>query len=103
MMSLILNSYLSIFVSIGVGALCLFSLGLYWISKSVSDKNALRLLNTTAIRAIAGDDVMATELDLARAYLEIDKKDAARLVLRKVAAKGTVAQRKEAKLLLGRF
>jgi len=45
-------------------------------------------------------DEVATKLDLARAYLDMQDRDAARVILDEVAAEGNDAQRSEAKQLL---
>jgi len=48
-------------------------------------------------------DETATKLDLARAYVEMDDKDAAREILEEVLAEGREEQRKEARALLERL
>lgn len=52
------------------------------------------------IKAIAGDNVIATELDLARAYLEIGKKQLAKQILGHVTQHGDVNQQQEAQRLM---
>lgn len=52
------------------------------------------------IRAIAGDDVIATQLDLARAYIEIGKKVLAGKILDHVIKQGTSRHQEEARQLL---
>lgn len=51
------------------------------------------------IHAIAGDDVMATQLDLARAFLEMDKKALAMPILAEVKRHGNPLQKQEAQQL----
>jgi FimV-like protein len=52
------------------------------------------------INIIAGEDVLATQLDLAKAYLEMDQKKLAKKALKRVAKKGTLSQQKEARNLM---
>lgn len=52
------------------------------------------------IEAIAGDDMVTTQLDLARAYIEMNDKDLAKQVLSHAAKQGNVSQQQEAKQLL---
>jgi FimV-like protein len=49
---------------------------------------------------IAGDDVYATQLDLAKAYMEMGHKDAAKKLLIEARQEGNSAQQKEARRLL---
>lgn len=51
------------------------------------------------VDAIAGDDVIATQLDLARAYIETGKKQMAQALLRVVIERGSASQRQEAEAL----
>lgn len=48
------------------------------------------------MRAVAGDDVIMAQLDLARAYIEMGSKDRASAVLSTIARQGTPAQQKDA-------
>jgi pilus assembly protein FimV len=48
-------------------------------------------------------DEVATKLDLARAYVEMEDPDAARLILEEVAQEGTPDQKAEAKEMLARL
>ena len=52
------------------------------------------------IEAIAGDDMVTTQLDLARAYIEMNNKELAKQVLSHAAKQGNVSQQQEAKQLL---
>lgn len=52
------------------------------------------------INAIAGDDVLATQLDLARAYIETGRKQLAKKILDHVVKQGNSSQQEEAKYLL---
>lgn len=52
------------------------------------------------IKAIAGDNVMATQLDLARAYLEMGKKKLCKQILEHVIKNGNAMQQEEAQNLI---
>lgn len=52
------------------------------------------------INTIAGEDVIATQLDLAKAYLEMDNKPSAKKMLKLIAKQGNNIQREEAKQLM---
>ena len=132
MIELLIQSYLSLLLSVGGGAVFVFLVGLYWILKpkrparvsnqSSSDTlhQALHAVHSASIQsndhqtkqhdvqhdhiaAIAGDDVMATQLDLARAYIETGKKQSAKNILDHVIAKGNATQQVEAKHLQQRL
>ena len=51
--------------------------------------------------AIAGDDILSTQLDLARAYIETGKKQLAQKILEQVVDQGSERQQSEARNLLG--
>ncbi len=53
------------------------------------------------IKAIAGDSVMATQLDLARGFIEIGKASLAKKILRHVLEKGDAEDQAIAKKLIG--
>jgi FimV-like protein len=106
MIYLILKSYLVILLSIGFGALSLFIVGLYFIfkkndkAKSMEACHDLSHLAKADLSAIAGDDLITTQLDLARAYLEVGKKQSAKAILDMVLTQGSLEQQQEAKHLL---
>lgn len=52
------------------------------------------------IKAIAGEDLMATQLDLARAYIEMDKKSLAKKILEHVIEHGETTQQTAARELI---
>ena len=52
------------------------------------------------VSAIAGDDVLITQLDLARAYIETGRKPQARNILQYVLEQGSLGQQQEAQRLL---
>lgn len=58
------------------------------------------LITSQDIRAIAGDNVLTTQLDLARAYIEIGKKKLAKKILEHVIENGNLGQRQAAQQLL---
>jgi FimV-like protein len=96
MISIILKSYFSIILSIALGSLFVFSLGLYWIYHSFKSDNNIN----DDYNAIAGDDVLATQLDLARAFIETGQAVSAKRILKSVVANGSTLQQQEAQRLL---
>jgi len=147
MIYLIIKSYFTILLSIGMTSIGAFIIGLYFILKKTSsspnlsslEKNREEILTDYLITdqppvestpiacpvmslngvgceadgisrtepellhdlsAIAGDDVIVTQLDLARAFIEADKKLLAKQILESAVAQGSVAQQKEAQHLL---
>ena len=58
------------------------------------------MLTSHDIKAIAGDDVITTQLDLARAYIEMGKKKIAQQLLQHVTQHGNETQKQEAQQLL---
>jgi FimV-like protein len=110
MITLIIKSYFAIFLALGIGCLLAFILGLYCVFKKprkqiIESLPALKpkprfVLTATDISSIAGDDVMATRLDLARAYVETGKRKLAKQILESVAKQGTSSQQEEALYLL---
>ncbi|RDI46071.1 FimV/HubP family polar landmark protein [Aquicella lusitana] len=131
----IIQSYLVIFLSIGMASLFILLGGLYLILKprrqlspkepspaktvaiiqetqpnqeeerrtSSNAKQAKSSLTITSsdIAAIAGEDVLSTQLDLAQAYLEAGRKQLAKKILEYVAEQGNDTQQTEARKLLG--
>lgn len=55
------------------------------------------------VQAFAGEDPITTQLDLVRAYLEMDKKDAAKEVLQSVIRHGSPSQKDEATRLIAQL
>jgi FimV-like protein len=97
-LALIIKSYFFILLAVGASALFFFCVGLYFIirKKPASQKNI-----SSDFIAIAGDDLMATQLDLARAYIETGQNEFAKNILKEVISNGNISQRAEAKQLLG--
>lgn len=97
--ALLLKTYANTLYSVGALATVCFMSGLITITrffKQADERDAM----TQEMTAIAGDDVMATQLDLARAYLETGSEKLAKTILKTVAKAGSPAQRLEAKRLL---
>lgn len=97
MLELILKSYSTIFWSVGIGSLLILFAGLYWIFSEESPS----LQDDADLSSIAGDDVISTQLDLARAYIETNNKLIAKKILRLVVNQGNQVQKEEARALLG--
>jgi|SRR6185312_16166826 len=73
--------------------------------KKPQKNKAVRLIKNSeemqqTVNAIAGDDVFTTQLDLARAYIEMDQKTLAQEILAQVIQQGNTIQQHEAKLLM---
>lgn len=111
MITLLIKSYLFIFLSLGLGAVLIFIVGLYFILKSARKpqqkakslkeddtiSNRQRMIITSHdINAIAGDDAIATQLDLARAYIETGRQQLAKNILSYVVKQGSIVQQQEA-------
>jgi len=62
------------------------------IQESKPIKQPAFVITSQDIKAIAGEDMIATQLDLARAYIEIDKKKLAKKILEHVAQNGNSGQ-----------
>lgn len=112
MIELIIRSYFVILCSIGLSALFVFGLGLYFLfRKKPAQKLPAKLqevptekrpihISSADINAIAGDDVLATQLDLARAYIETGREKLAQKILQHVVEHGSDNQQQEARQLL---
>lgn len=77
-------------------AVILLALAFLIVERKRKDNKA----RTENISAIAGEDVMATQLDLAKAYIEMGQKDLALTILKNVNRKGNIDQQAQAKLLI---
>lgn len=58
------------------------------------------VLSSKDIEMLAGEDVVTTQLDLARAYIEMDKKHLAKSILFHVSKQGNQNQKQEARQLI---
>src|SRR5260221_14687912 len=67
--------------------------------RDVTKKSSI-IITSQDIRAIAGDDVLTTQLDLARAYIEIGKKKLAKKILDHVVQHGNLSQKQVAQHLM---
>lgn len=61
------------------------------------------IITSQDIKAIAGEDIMATQLDLAQAYIELDKKKLAKKILDHVVEHGNAFQQQEACALIAKI
>jgi FimV-like protein len=98
-------------ILIGLGiSLLVFFIGI-WFFMSASHKTVNTVpeaksasknftISSKDIETIAGDDVLTTQLDLARAYIETERKKLAHSILNNVMQHGNVEQQQEAKRLL---
>ncbi|OGT45188.1 MAG: hypothetical protein A3E83_07890 [Gammaproteobacteria bacterium RIFCSPHIGHO2_12_FULL_41_20] len=67
---------------------------------SSPNKSSSLVISSKDITAIAGEDKIATQLDLARAYIEAGREQLAKKMLRHVVEKGSPGQQQEAERLL---
>lgn len=122
MMIPLLKIYWPILLSIGTASLFIIMGGLCLIMNSVSREQKTRAslnpindnnpplvsdikikpitISSQDINAISGDDVMATQLDLARAYIETGRKLLAKKILTHVVKFGKMSQQREAQNLM---
>jgi len=99
MISEIINSYLAILLPVSISCLLLLLVGVYCIFK----KNEPASKSTQALEdifAIAGDDLITTQLDLARAFIESNNAQSAKEILKQIIKQGSPIQKQEAKQLL---
>lgn len=104
----ILKSYFSVLLCIGMGSIVIFMTGLYFIfrktiaiatrEKPIAESEANQPFQH--LSAIAGDDIITTQLDLARAYLETGRKQLAKEILEYVMQQGNNKQQQEAQQLM---
>ena len=119
LISLIIKSYMTTLIVVGSVAALAFVLGLYFIvrtmraakresmmdliqAKQTSRRSQKVDLPDTAsdVSTISGEDPMATQLDLARAYIETGKNPFAKIILATVIKEGNSLYQEEAKRLL---
>lgn len=98
-LDLLINSYTTLFFVIISVASLVFLAGVVFIFRSYR-ASAIRAEITETMTPIAGDDVISTQLDLARAYLETGSAILAKTILKAVVKQGSATQREEAKRLL---
>ncbi len=97
---LLVNQVLTNTGCLVLASLFLFLLILLKLKAPKKNKTIHLIKNNENIDAIAGDDVITTQLDLARAYIEMDEKNLARDILKQVIQQGNSIQQHEAKLLM---
>lgn len=98
-LDLLIHSYITLFsVIMGVASVAFLS-GAVFIVRAYR-ASAMRAEMTETMTPIAGDDVISTQLDLARAYLETGSAILAKTILKAVVKQGSATQREEAKRLL---
>lgn len=78
----------------------IFKKWLYPNTQPAPVKNNVTVITSRDIKAIAGDSVMATQLDLARAYIELGKRNLARQILNHVIQHGTSSEKETAEQLM---
>lgn len=118
MIDIIIQSFWLPLLCVGAGAVCLFAAGLYFILKPkqastvvsikqtpvktapASRVSAAREMPVEDLSAISGDDVLATQLHLARAFIETGKSAQARGILQHVMKQGNRTQQQEAERLM---
>lgn len=107
MLTLIIQSYLNVIAPLAIICSLIFFVGLYLIFRSrPAKKNASKTVfaETPVIDfdAIAGDDVITTQLDLARALIEAGRSESAKSILQTIVSQGSQTQQAQvAKTLLG--
>lgn len=108
MMELILKSYFDMLVSIGAACSVVFLMGVFLIFRSANKtpitEAALPLpekIREEDVINIAGEDVVSTQLDLARAFIETNQTQSAKQILFYVQKNGNAFQKDEANQLLG--
>jgi FimV-like protein len=99
MIGLLFASYPTLCLSIAVFCTAVFLSGVVFIVRS-HRLSAVRAEITETMTPIAGDDIISTQLDLARAYLETGSAILAKTILKAVVKQGSATQREEAKRLL---
>lgn len=110
MILLIIKTYQNLFLSVAASSLLMFLTGLYFILKTKpvnkqSKKLSIQVVPEKSVSnkdlsAIAGDDVITTQLDLARAYIETGALKLAKTILDSAIEQGNNLQQNEARMLL---
>ena len=94
----IIESNLPIFIMVALLSILLFAAGIYWIFKNEKSNSSIAI--SEDLLPIAGEDVISTQLDLARAYIDTNNKHLAKPILQLVLEQGSKLQISEAKELL---
>ena len=96
MITLLFKSYFAVLITTGLACVAILLAGIYSIFRINTPKHS----PSNDLSSIAGDDVLSTQLDLARAYLETNNKHLAKPILRLVLEQGSKTQITEARMLL---
>lgn len=99
MMTFLINSYLNILLSIAISSGIVFLIGVYYIIKRTYTKTKQDTDEANLV-AIAGEDLIATQLDLACAYIQVNKISLAKKILESILTQGNAEQQQEARRLL---
>lgn len=117
-LTIIIKSYSSILIAIGSAALFVFMLGVYLIlsfsrerkparhatvNPNKKSKRSDKITPSEALHhvsSISAEDPVATQLDLAKAYIESGKAQLAKVILASVIKHGSTAYQQEAQRLL---
>lgn len=107
MMQLIVKSYFNILFAVSASCISVFLLGIYFILRQnfngttdASSQRSQGTLENVDVNAIAGDDLIATQLDLAKAFIESGKEQFARKILQNIIEDGSDQQQRQARTLL---
>ncbi len=86
----------------GIFLLLLITLKIKWskVEESLPVAKAIPQKINQHVDSIAGEDVMTTQLDLARAYIEMDENQLAKQILSQVSATGNPTQQRQAQQLM---
>lgn len=117
-LTIIIKSYSSILIAIGGAALIIFLLGVYFILSFSRERKPVRHTAVSSgkksrrsdkitpseamnhVNSISAEDPVATQLDLAKAYIESGKAQLAKVILASVIRHGSTAYQQEAQRLL---
>jgi FimV-like protein len=93
---LFIKTYAHVLWMTGLFFCLTFLLGCYWIIHRAGRQAEVG----PDLSSIAGEDVVSTQLDLARAYIETKNATAAKTILKAILAQGNTTQKKAARTLL---
>lgn len=110
MNTIFIETYLFTLMAIVAVSMLIFIIGIYLILRTPTMKKSNKItthkpetnidVTNIDVRNIAGNDILATQLDLARAYIETDQLKAAQEILRHVMKEGSLLHQQEAQSLL---
>jgi FimV-like protein len=102
----LIHLYWNVLLPIGIGSLLLFCKGLFLLLRKTPtvEPVVIQAVQPPAdLEAIAGDDVITTQLDLARALIETGRNQSAKELLQYVAEQGNAAQQAKAHQLMAQL